>query len=104
MSTITSFSALPADAQLRAVCQLRRAMVGRLGRSVASLAWWRQAVLAADPVLEWSADQGTAIVRRGQALLDRVARCYLVAPLPAEAHTAQPDPIDEELLALLPEA
>ena len=96
MATVLSFSALSPEAQLLAVRQLRGDIVRRLGRSEASLAWWRRAVLAADPVLEWSSDQGTAIVRRGQALLDRVARCYLVAAPPV------PDPIDEELLALLP--
>ncbi|WP_310391891.1 hypothetical protein [Hymenobacter sp.] len=96
MATVISFSALSPAAQLLAVRPLRRDMVRRLGPSDASLLWWRQAVLAADPVLEWSADRGTAIVRRGQALLDRVARCYLVTRPPV------PDLIDEELLALLP--
>lgn len=96
MATVLSFSALSPAAQLQAVHQLRRDTVRRLGHSGASLAWWWQALLAADPVLEWSAEQGTAIVRRGQALLDRVARCYLVTRPPV------PDLIDEELLALLP--
>jgi hypothetical protein len=96
MNPATPFSALPLAAQWRAVRQLRRDMVRRLGHSTASLAWWRRAVLEADPVLEWPAAHGPAIVRRGKALLDRVARCYLVAAPPA------PDPIDEELLALLP--
>jgi hypothetical protein len=96
MTTVISFSALSPDAQLLAVRQLRLDIMRRLGHSGASLVWWRRAVLVADPVLEWSSDQGTAIVRRGQALLDRVARCYLVT------RSSVPDPIDEELLALLP--
>lgn len=102
MATITFFSALPHAAQWQAVRQLRRDIVRRLGQSVASLTWWHRAVLAADPVLEWSADQRTAIVRRGQSLLDRVARCYLVAPVSEAGQTAAPDRIDEELLTLLP--
>lgn len=89
------FSALAPAAQWQAVIQLRGDMVRRLGRSAASLAWWHRAVLAADPLLEWSADQRTAIVHRGQAFLDFVARCYLVAP-------RRPDAVDDELLALLP--
>lgn len=96
MASVISFSALSDTAQQRALLQLRRDIVRRLGHSGASLLWWQRAVLAADPVLEWSADQGTATVRRGQALLDRVARCYLMATPPV------PDRIDEELLALLP--
>ncbi len=96
MATVVSFSALSPAAQLLAVRPLRRDIVRRLGHSDASLRWWQQAVLAADPVLEWSEDQGTAIVRRGQALLDRMARCYLMPCPPV------PDLIDEELLALLP--
>lgn len=50
--TTTSFSALSPAAQWQAVIQLRCDMVRRLGRSVASLAWWHRAILAADPVLE----------------------------------------------------
>jgi hypothetical protein len=100
MTPTIPFSALPLAAQWRAVRQLRRDIVGRLGHSTASLAWWHRAVLEADPVLEWPAAQGPAIVRRGKALLDRVARCYLVMA-PAGPTTAA-DPIDEELLALLP--
>ena len=96
MVTVLPFSALSPAAQLLAVRQLRRDIVRRLGHSGASLAWWRRAVLAADPVLEWSAGRGTAIVRRGQTLLDQMARCYLVTRSPV------PDFIDEELLALLP--
>lgn len=94
----TRFSALSPAAQWQAVIQLRRDIVRRLGRSVASLTWWHRAVLAADPALEWSGDQRTAIVHRGQALLDFIARCYLVAPRSA----APADAMDEELLALLP--
>ncbi|MDQ2770854.1 MAG: hypothetical protein M3Y54_10170 [Bacteroidota bacterium] len=98
MSTI-SFSALPTAAQWQTVIQLRRDIVRRLGRSVASLSWWHRAILAADPVLDWSAEQRTAIVRRGQTLLDFMARCYLVTP---RASATAPDAVDEELLALLP--
>jgi hypothetical protein len=94
------FSALPLKAQWRTVRQLRHAMVRRLGRSTASLTWWRRALLEANPKVEWPAGPGPAIVRRGQALLDRVVRCYLVLT-PAD-RAVQPDPIDEELLALLP--
>ncbi|GAA3968783.1 hypothetical protein [Hymenobacter antarcticus] len=97
--TTTSFSALPPAAQWQAVIQLRCDMVRRLGRSAASISWWHRAILAADPVLEWSADQHTAVVRRGQTLLDFMARCYLVTP---RASAATPDAVDEELLALLP--
>ena len=99
MKSTTAFSALSPAAQWQAVLQLRATWCSRLGRSAASLAWWHRAILAADPVLEWSAEQRTAIVRRGQALLDRMARCYLVAPLAA---AAGPTAVDEELLALLP--
>ncbi|MBF9221256.1 hypothetical protein [Hymenobacter ruricola] len=99
MTPTFSFSALPLAAQWRAVIQLRRDIVRRLGRSSAPLAWWHRAVLEANPVLEWPAAHGPAVVRRGKALLDRVARCYLVTPL---ATPATADPIDEELLALLP--
>ena len=98
MTPTIPFSALPLAAQWRAVNQLRRDIVRRLGQSTASLAWWHRAVLEADPVLEWPAAQGPAIVRRGKALLDRVARCYLVTP----RATSAADSIDEELLALLP--
>ena len=93
------FSALAPTAQWQAVIQLRGDMVRRLGRSAASLSWWHCAILAADPVVEWSGDQHTAIVRHGQMLLDFMARCYLVAP---RASAATPDFVDEELLALLP--
>ena len=89
------FSALSPAAQWQAVIPLRCDIVRRLGRSAASLAWWHRAVLAADPLLEWSGDQRTAIVHRGQTFLDFVARCYLVAPRRADA-------VDEELLALMP--
>ncbi len=89
------FSALAPAAQWQAVIQLRCDMVHRLGRSAASLSWWHRAILAADPVVEWSGDQRTAIVQRGQTFLDFVARCYLVAP-------RRTDAVDEELLALLP--
>jgi len=97
--TTTSFSALSPAAQWQAVIQLRCDMVHRLGRSAASLSWWHRAILTADPVLEWSADQRTAIVRRGQTMLDFMARCYLVTP---RAQAVRPDAVDQELLALLP--
>ncbi|MBU6120415.1 hypothetical protein [Hymenobacter siberiensis] len=97
--TTTSFSALSPAAQWQAVIQLRCDMVRRLGRSAASLSWWHRAILAADPVVEWSADQHTAVVHQGQVLLDFMARCYLVTP---RASAVRPDAVDEELLALLP--
>lgn len=74
-------------------------MVYCLGRSAASLSWWHRTILAADPVLDWSADQRTAIVHQGQTLLDFTARCYLVTP---RAWAVKPDAMDEELLAQLP--
>lgn len=93
------FSALSPAAQWQAVIQLRCDIVRRLGRSAASLAWWHRAMLVADPVVEWSGDQQRATVRRGQELLDFIARCYLVTP---RASVIRPDAVDEELLALLP--
>lgn len=102
MSITASFSALPRTVQWLAARQLRRDVVCRLGESNASLAWWRQALLEANPLLEWTHDQRVVVVRRGRALLDRVARCYLLSPTPGSPLAAQPDPIDEELLALLP--
>ena len=96
--TTTSFSALSPAAQWQAVIQLRCDMVRRLGRSTASLSWWYRAILAADPVVERSGDQHTAIVRRGQTMLDFMARCYLVTP---RVSAIWPDVVDEELLALL---
>lgn len=93
------FSALSPAAQWQFLIPLRCDTVRRLGRSAALLAWWHRALLAADPMLEWSADQRTAIVRRGQVLLDFIARCYLVAP---HASATTLDFVDEEQLALLP--
>ena len=98
--TTTSFSALSPAAQWQVVIQLRCDMVYCLGRSAASLSWWHRTILAADPVLDWSAaDQRTAIVNQGQTLLDFTARCYLVTP---RAWAVKPDAMDEELLAQLP--
>ncbi|MCC2546467.1 hypothetical protein LJY25_08430 [Hymenobacter sp. BT175] len=97
MSTAVHFSTLSLKAQWRAVHQLRSLLVPRLGPSTASLRWWRRAVLAADPLLEWPAGNGPALVRRGQALLERVVCWYLVAPV-----AAPHDALDEELLELLP--
>ena len=102
MRTTASFSALPRPAQWLATRQLRRDIVCRLGESTASLAWWRQALLEVNPLLEWTNDQHVIVVRRGRAMLDRMARCYLLSPTPGSALAAPLDPIDEELLALLP--
>ena len=102
MRITASFSTLPPTAQWLAIRQLRRDIVCRLGESTASLAWWRQALLEVNPLLEWSNDQRVIVVRRGRELLDRVARCYLLAPTPGLVLAANADPIDEELMALLP--
>ena len=102
MRTTASFSALSPTAQWLVTCQLRRDIVCRLGESTASLMWWRQALFEVNPLLEWTTDQRIIVVRRGRALLDHVARCYLLSPTPGSALAADSDPIDEELLALLP--
>ncbi|MBF9239432.1 hypothetical protein I2I05_18715 [Hymenobacter sp. BT683] len=102
MRITASFSALPRPAQWMAARQLRRDIVCRLGQSTASLTWWRQALLEVNPLLEWTNDQRVIVVRRGRTLLDRVARCYLLSLSPGSGLAASPDPIDEELLGLLP--
>jgi hypothetical protein len=53
-------------------------------------------------LLEWTQDQRVIVVRRGRALLDCVTRCYLLSPTPGSVLAASLDPIDEELLTLLP--
>ena len=101
MTTTASFSALSLPAQWLATRQLRRDIVCRLGQSTASLAWWRMALLEVNPLLGWTIDQRMVVVHRGRALLDLVVRCHLLSLTPGTEMAPNPDPIDQELLALL---
>lgn len=103
MATAAYFSALPLPAQWLAARQLRHDVVGRLGQSTASLAWWRLALLEVNPRLKWTADRSVLVVmRHDRALLDRVARCHLLSLAPESGLATHPDGVDQELLALLP--